>query len=141
MTREEITAIFDRRSEAMDRRDIEALGAIYAEDCVVVSPMAGGAVAGPAGVEQVFRAWFGAFPDVVHRKQSLLIDGDQVATVELITGTDTGGFMGMAPTQKSFELPLVHLYQLRDGLIVHERRIYDFTGMLVQIGVLKAKPA
>jgi hypothetical protein len=31
--------------------------------------------------------------------------------------------------------------QVADGLIVHERRIYDFTGMLVQIGVLKAKPA
>jgi hypothetical protein len=28
-----------------------------------------------------------------------------------------------------------------DGAVVHERRIYDFTGMLVQIGVLKAKPA
>jgi len=24
---------------------------------------------------------------------------------------------------------------------VRERRIYDFTGMLVQVGVLKAKPA
>ena len=28
----------------------------------------------------------------------------------------------------------------RDGLITEERRIYDFTGMLVQVGVLKAKP-
>ena len=141
MTREEITAMFDRRSEALDRRDIEALGANYSGDCVVVSPMAGGSVSGPAGVEQVYRAWFGAFPDIVARRESLLIDGDQVATVELITGTDTGGFMGMAPTQKSFELRLVHLCQVRDGLIVWERRIYDFTGMLVQIGVLKAKPA
>jgi hypothetical protein len=25
--------------------------------------------------------------------------------------------------------------------LVHERRIYDFTAMLIQIGVLKAKPA
>jgi hypothetical protein len=28
-----------------------------------------------------------------------------------------------------------------DGLIEHERRIYDFTGLLVQLGVLRAKPA
>jgi hypothetical protein len=28
-----------------------------------------------------------------------------------------------------------------DGLIAHERRIYDFTGLLLQIGVLRAKPA
>jgi len=27
-----------------------------------------------------------------------------------------------------------------DRQIAHERRIYDFTGLLIQIGVLKAKP-
>jgi hypothetical protein len=36
---------------------------------------------------------------------------------------------------------MVFLYTVKDGQILHERRIYDFTGMLVQIGVLKAKPA
>ena len=29
---------------------------------------------------------------------------------------------------------------LKDGAIVREQRIYDFTGMLIQIGLLKAKP-
>ena len=29
---------------------------------------------------------------------------------------------------------------VRDGEIVYERRIYDFTGLLLQIGVLRAKP-
>jgi hypothetical protein len=28
-----------------------------------------------------------------------------------------------------------------DGLITEERRIFDFTGVLLQVGVLKAKPA
>jgi hypothetical protein len=35
---------------------------------------------------------------------------------------------------------MVMLGTFRDGLIVHEQRIDDFTGMLIQIGVLKAKP-
>jgi hypothetical protein len=34
----------------------------------------------------------------------------------------------------------VALYELKDGKIVQERRIYDFTGLLIQIGVLKVKP-
>jgi hypothetical protein len=38
-------------------------------------------------------------------------------------------------------LPAVFFYQFENGKIVRERRIYDFTGLLVQIGVLKAKPA
>lgn len=49
--------------------------------------------------------------------------------------------MGLPPTGKPFRISIVHLHDIRDGYIQHERRIYDFTGLLVQIGVLKAKPA
>lgn len=49
-------------------------------------------------------------------------------------------FMGMPATNKAFRLPVVFLYELNDRKIAHERRIYDFTGLLVQIGLLKAKP-
>jgi len=38
-------------------------------------------------------------------------------------------------------LPMVFVCRVADGFVTHERRIYDFTGMLVQLGVLKAKPA
>ncbi len=58
-----------------------------------------------------------------------------------LAGTDLGGFMGLAPTGKPFRITIVFLFTFDDRHIVHERRIYDFTGMLVQIGVLKAKPA
>jgi len=46
----------------------------------------------------------------------------------------------MSPTHRRviFRVALFHI--LRDGLIVRERRIYDFTGLLIQVGVLKAKP-
>ena len=48
--------------------------------------------------------------------------------------------MGMPATGRPFHLAVVFLYELRDHKIVRERRIYDFTGLLLQIGVLKAKP-
>jgi len=57
-----------------------------------------------------------------------------------VSGNDTGGFLGLAPTGKPFRLPMVMVCALKDGAIVREQRIYDFTGMLIQIGVLKAKP-
>jgi hypothetical protein len=31
-------------------------------------------------------------------------------------------------------------YTLKDGLITRQESVYDFTGWLVQVGVLKAKP-
>jgi predicted ester cyclase len=72
---------------------------------------------------------------------ALLIDGDSVAQVLSIEGTDDGQFLGLPPTGKPFRVPAVFLYSLRDGQIARERRIYDFTGLLIQVGLLKAKPA
>lgn len=140
MTREEITALFARRQNAMDRRDVDALASLHAEDGVVESLMAG-TVNGRTAIAGVYSAWFKAFPDVVMTGDDLLIDGDRVAQLNSVVGTDIGGFMGLPPTGRPFRLPIVHLYTLGEGHIVHERRIYDFTGLLVQIGVIKAKYA
>ena len=49
--------------------------------------------------------------------------------------------MGLPPTDRPFSISLVSLCDLRDGLIARERRIYDFTGLLLQVGAIKAKPA
>jgi predicted ester cyclase len=98
-------------------------------------------VHGRHAIEEVYRAWFIAFPDVAFSAdEALLIDGDRVAQRLTTTGTDSGGFLGLPPTGKAFKVPLVALCTMADHQIVHERRIYDFTGMLIQIGVLKAKP-
>jgi predicted ester cyclase len=61
----------------------------------------------------------------------------QMATM---SGTDTGGFMGLPATGKGFCFPIALMFTFRDGLIARERRVYDYTGMLIQIGLLKAKP-
>ena len=47
--------------------------------------------------------------------------------------------MGMAPTGKHFSFAAVLICTMRGGQIAHEKRIYDFTGFLLEIGVLKAK--
>jgi steroid delta-isomerase-like uncharacterized protein len=138
MTREAISAMFERRRAAYAAQDAAALTQDYAEDCVVESP-SGGVQRGPAAVERVLRSIFDALDARIHDQQ-ILIDGDSVAQLVLFEGTDSGQFLGLPPTGKSFKVPCVLLYQLRDGKIVHERRIYDFTGMLVQIGLLKTKP-
>jgi steroid delta-isomerase-like uncharacterized protein len=139
MTREETTALFARRQDAMNRHDAAGLTTLYAEDCVVESPTGGGVVKGLAMVEEIHRAWITGFPDVVFTTEDLLIDGERVAWIVRAEGTDTGGFMGLPPTGRAFEVPMVMLATVNDRRIVHERRIYDFTGMLVQIGILKAK--
>ncbi len=141
MTREAITDILDRRSAAIASRDAGALAALYSLDCVVESPLAAGTVQGRQAVTKVNQALFDALPDLTFTEHDLLIDGNQGVLIGTLAGTYTGGFMGLPPSGKPMSIPLAVACRFDKGEIVHERRIYDFTGMLVQIGVLQARPA
>ena len=140
MTRDQIVDLFDRRMKAINDHDVEAFADLFAEDAVVESPL-GGTHQGRVAIAAVAGAFVGALSDATFTEDALIIDGDHVVQVITVSGTDTGGLMGMAPSGRTAQLPIVVVCQLANGLITHERRIYDFTGMLVQIGVLKAKPA
>jgi steroid delta-isomerase-like uncharacterized protein len=138
-SREEIVALFKHRQEAFDTLDAAALALQYAEGCTVESPVAG-VIQGRAGVEKVYRAWFDAFLDMDAQTEQLLIDGEQVVEVLRVEGTSIGEFMRLPASGKRFQFTAVCLFDLRGQHIERERRIYDFTGLLVQVGVLKAKP-
>jgi predicted ester cyclase len=141
MTRDDIVALFARRQDAIARRDVNFIVSQHAPDCVHVSPLAGTIVKGREAIGQLYDQWFKGFPDYELTSEELLIDGDRVVQVSTQSGTDTGGFMGLPPTGKPFRVPVVWLFTLKDNQFVYVRPIYDFTGTLVQIGVLKAKPA
>ena len=141
MTREEITALLDRRAAAFQRHDVMELASLHASTGIVESPMAGGSVTGRTAIAQLYEALFKAFPDATVTTEEIVIDGDRAAQVGTLAGTDDGGFLGLPATGKPFRVPLLVLVTVRDQQIVSERRIYDFTGLLVQIGVLKAKHA
>ena len=140
MTRQEIEAFFARRQEYYDDLDAAALASLYADDAVIDSPILG-IHTGPAAAEQAYGTVFGAFLDRKMKTERLLIDGDFVAQLVTIEGTHIGPFMGLPPSGKRFHFSAVFLCELRDRKIARERRIYDSTGLLVQIGALKAKPA
>jgi steroid delta-isomerase-like uncharacterized protein len=139
MSRDQISTFLDRHLAAQNQHDAARLATDYAEECIVDSP-SGGTHRGRAAVERVFSMLFEAFPDMVVRPEKLVIEGNHVSRVVTIEGTDMGGFMGVPPTGKPFRIPAVFVYEFKDGLILKERS-YDFTGLLLQVGVLKAKLA
>jgi steroid delta-isomerase-like uncharacterized protein len=140
MTRSEISSLFARFQETWSRRDIDTLVNFHAEDGVVETPFGGGLTRGRDAIGKVYEAFFHAFPDARITYDEPLIDGDRVVLMARISGTDRGGFLGMHPTGRPVDFPCVLLYEIENGLIAHERRIYDFTGLAVQVGAIKAKP-
>ena len=140
MTRDEIASLLQVRFSALNTRDVSALMSVHAADSVVDSPL-GGHAKGPEAIRKVYEAWLASFPDAQFEAEPPIVDGDRVAQVAMVEGTDMGGFMGLPPTGKRFTMPMVFLFVIKDGKIQHERRVYDFTGLMIQLGVLKAKPA
>ena len=140
MTRDEIAALFARRHATFNDHEAAALADDYSDDATVESPLAGGVATGREAIERLYVTFFAAFTDIRLDDDELLIDGDAVALFGRMTGTDKGGFMGMAATHRKVSIRVALLYTLRDGKIVRERRVYDFTGVLIQVGLLKAKP-
>jgi steroid delta-isomerase-like uncharacterized protein len=140
MTRQETEAFFARRQAAYESLDAAALAQDYTDDSVIESPWSGVHSGREAAVKGL-QAVFDCFQDLKLRTDSLVIDGDHVAQVITMNGHNVGGYMGLPPTGKPFVASALFLYDLRRGKIVRERRIYDFTGVLVQVGVLKAKPS
>jgi steroid delta-isomerase-like uncharacterized protein len=140
MTTEEIAAVFARLQSAYDRHDAAAITAEYAEDCVVDGPIAGVHMGRPA-VEKTLRTIFAAFPDLAMGVEELLIVGNRIVWTGRSHGTDTGGFMGLPQTGKPFSLTWIFLFTLDENRkILRERRVYDFSRMLLQLSG-EAQPA
>lgn len=139
MTRQEIVEFFARRDPAWQRHDVDALAADHTEDGEVDSPL-WGKVKDRGAIQNVYVQWFSSFPDAEYVTEHLLIDGDQAVQFIKMSGAQKGDFCGLAPTGKRFEMRCAFLFSFENGRIAHETRVYDFTGILVQLGVLKAKP-
>lgn len=140
MTRDEVCACFAHRQKAWNRRDAEELADTHRADGTVESPIFG-TIQGRASILRSYDALFRMFHEWEYRGEAPVIDGDRAVQAFTARGVHVGEFMGLAGTGRRFEIEGVALYDLQDDLIVHERRIYDFTGLLIQIGVLRGKPA
>jgi steroid delta-isomerase-like uncharacterized protein len=132
--------LFARRAVAWGERDAKALAKTYADDAAINSPMFPHAD-GRDAIEQSFEKLFRVFPDWEITFEEPCISGNRAMQVCKVRGTQRGEFMGIPGTGKRLEFDGVVIYDLRDGLIERERRIYDFTGVLIQLGVLRGKPA
>lgn len=86
------------------------------------------------------------FPDVKLEPLNIMAEGDWVVARCLFSGTHKGtgqhpfvheGLLaGVAPTGKSFKTQHIHMFQMRDGLIVEHWATRDDVGMVRQLGLL-----
>ncbi len=139
MVRKKIETLVASWLEQWRHHDAVALAAAFAEDAVYTSMLAG-TIRGRPAVEALYRSWFTAFPQMEFKVESKLIDGDNVAVHWSQRGTHMGEFCGLPGSGRIWILPGAFFMTFKDGKITNMRSIYDFTGLLLQLGILKAKP-
>ena len=140
LSRAELQAVSDRLHDAFTRRDPVAIAACHTHDGVVESPMFA-TLRGHKAIEEAQRAFFTAFPDATWSIDATVIDPPYVAVFQTMHATHGNEFFGLPATGRHIDVRVSRLFKIEGDLIAHETRIYDFTGLLVQVGVLRAKPA
>jgi steroid delta-isomerase-like uncharacterized protein len=139
MTRDEAAVLFAERDAIWRRGDTETLAALHADDGIIISPLFG-AIKGREAIEKSYRQIFKIFNDLTLDTDEIVADGDRVAQFFRCHATHTSDVFGIPATGRDFEIRGVLIFNFKDGKIIKERRLYDFTGMLVQLGILQARP-
>jgi steroid delta-isomerase-like uncharacterized protein len=141
MTRDELLGIGERYLDAWRRHDPEAIAEYHAPNAVADSPIYA-TLRGRQAIEDAARAFSFSFPDATLTIDHFLVDAPRLAAFTTVNATHANEFLGMPGTNRRIEFRNAWLLEIdADGLIAYERRVYDFTGLLLQIGILRAKPA
>jgi steroid delta-isomerase-like uncharacterized protein len=140
MTHDDAVKFFAAQQEEWTARDAHALARRHSGTGKVVSPIFR-TVEGSHEILESYQALFATFPDWDYRSAQLIVDGDRVAEQFTVRATHTREFMGLPGSGRKFDIEGVRLFEMKDGLIAVERRFYDFTGLLIQLGILRGKPA
>jgi predicted ester cyclase len=70
--------------------------------------------------------------------ESIVADGDEVATRGYWTGTNKGSFMGMPSTGKKVKVPYVDWWKIQNGKFTENWVQMDMQVMFTQMGVMPA---
>ena len=138
MTKAEMLACLTDRIRFFNNREITELVAQHAPDGEIISPMFG-TVRGRTDIEVQFKKLFQVFQDMTFDGSEPLIDGARAVQPFRARATHTYEMFGVPASGRRFEIHGALFLDFEDGLIARERRLYDFTAMLLQLGVLKPK--
>jgi steroid delta-isomerase-like uncharacterized protein len=141
MTRDEIQSFTTRFVDTWHKADVRALAACYAGDATIISPMFS-TVKGREKIETSYRDLFRVFGEWRITVDQTVIDtvgGERAVLLTTNQATHVGDMFGYPGTGRRFTLRVALIFAFTSGHIASETRLYDFTGLLVQLGVLKAK--
>ena len=91
---------------------------------------------GRDGFQGFFQDAFRAVPDWKYELKNIISGGDFVWVYGTYSGTQTGEWLGIPATGKSFAFDAVDIFRLEDGLLAEHWDVMDVYGLFQQLGVV-----
>lgn len=123
--------------EVFNRRDLDAVDELFADDYVMHDPNAPDEIEGREGFRNYVRGFHEAFPDLQVEQLDQLVNGDRVATRFVIRGTHEGELFGVAPTGRPVTVHGTIVSRVQDGRVAEEWTVVDVLGMLQQLDAVR----
>jgi steroid delta-isomerase-like uncharacterized protein len=128
--------IVDRHFAAENAHDVAATLATYTEDIVwddITHPRS--PVHGKAAIAEIYGAILDSLPDLHLRsvRRFATDGGDVVVDESILTGHLHGSWAGVEADGAPIRLRMLHLFQLRGGLIAMENTWFDSAAVVRQV--------
>jgi steroid delta-isomerase-like uncharacterized protein len=129
-------ATLRRAYDLLSAGDVDGFGALLADDFVEHEETPGIAPT-KEGVQEFFRMYIAAFPDLRMDAEDVLTSGDKVVARVRCTGTHKGEFMGMPATGKGVDVQAIDIVRFGDDGLAHEHwGVSDVMAMMQQLGAV-----
>jgi steroid delta-isomerase-like uncharacterized protein len=125
-------------NEMLGEGDLSKLDELVTDDVVDHEEGLPGQPEGKEGVIFFVNALRGAFSDIRATVGQSLESGDLAAAQVTIAGKHTGEWMGVPPSDKSFEIEAIDIIRVEDGKCAEHWGVTDNMSLMVQIGAVPA---
>lgn len=125
--------------DTFNTHNAAATAALFAPDAVLNDVAVSRPAVGREQIAEVYARHLVAIPDTLVRVERLVAEGETVAAEWTIRGTHQGRLLGIPATGRAVTIIGVSLIRFRDGLPVADTRVWDFAGLLRQIGLLPGR--
>jgi steroid delta-isomerase-like uncharacterized protein len=129
-------ATMRRAYELINEGDIDGFGALLTDNFVEHEELPD-LMPTKEGVMEFFRAYRSAFPDLRMDPEEIITSGDKAVARVIASGTQSGEFMGMPPSEKRIRVQLIDIMRFDDtGAVCEHWGVMDTLSMLQQLGAI-----
>jgi|SRR5450759_1518583 steroid delta-isomerase-like uncharacterized protein len=127
--------IWQKHVLAENRRSVDGLLETLCHAPVYTIMATGEEYRGKAAVAEFYTGLFAGVPDATFDLISAFVSEDGVMEESMLKGTQRGELFGLPPTNKSFSLPLIIVFPIKNGEILGERLYFDLATLMHQLGI------